>query len=192
MIAITKTIGLNGLEGYIIEVQVDVSNGLPCLEIVGLPDIRIKEAKQRVKAAIIRKEGSVFDLSIAIAMLIAMGEIKPQSIQNIAFIGELSLDGGLQKTNGILPICIEAKKLGIKKIFLSKQNVKEACIVAGLEIIAINSLKEAIYQLNSSPKVLQKSEKSIKEEPAKEKEYNLDYSEVKGQENAKRAIETYL
>ena len=132
MLSTIKSIALQGLEGYLIEVQVDASNGMPYWEIVGLPDISVKEAKERVKTAIknsgiefpnkkilinlapanIRKEGSSFDLAIACGILIAIGAIPQIDINKLAntiFIGELSLDGKVNRINGVLPICIEAK-----------------------------------------------------------------------------------
>lgn len=121
----------------------------------GLPDISVKEAKERVRTAIknsgydvlsrkivvnlapadIKKEGPFFDLPIAIGVLICSGSIKAQNIKDTVLIGELSLDGKLNKVNGILPICIEAKKIGIKKVILPIQNAKEAAVVDGIEII---------------------------------------------------------
>ena len=137
MLSIVKSMSLIGLEGYLINVQVDISAGIPSWEIVGLPDTSVKEAKERVRTAIknsgyemnsrkiivnlapadTKKEGSFFDLPIAIGILLCNGQIN-SSFDDIAFIGELSLDGSLNKVNGILPMCIEARKLGIKKIFL--------------------------------------------------------------------------
>ena len=146
MLSIIKSMSLMGLEGYLINVQVDVSAGMPCWEIVGLPDTSVKESKERVKTAIknsgyellsrkvvvnlapadIKKEGSFFDLPIAIGILMCCGEIKNENISDIVFVGELSLDGSINKINGILPMCIEARKLGIKRIIVPLQNIKEA------------------------------------------------------------------
>ena len=149
MLSKVNSMALHGLDGYLIDVQVDVSNGMPCWEIVGLPDTSVKEAKERVKTAIknsgyellskriiinlapadTKKEGSLFDLPIAIGILEDLGEIKNDNLDKIAFIGELSLDGNINRVNGILPMCIEAKKLGIKTIIVPKENSKEAAIV---------------------------------------------------------------
>ena len=152
MLSKVNSMALHGLDGYLIDVQVDVSNGMPCWEIVGLPDTSVKEAKERVKTAIknsgyellskriiinlapadTKKEGSLFDLPIAIGILEDLGEIKNESLDKIAFIGELSLDGNINRVNGILPMCIEAKKLGIKTVIVPKENSKEAAIVNGI------------------------------------------------------------
>lgn len=211
MLAITKSMALHGLEGYFVSIQVDISNGMPYFEIVGLPDASVKESKERVKTAIrnsnieflsrrivvnlspanTRKEGSTFDLPIAIGILIANKNIKHPNLEKVLketiFIGELSLNGNIEKTNGILPICIEAKKLGIKKIILPKQNAKEAMVIKGLEILPVANLREVILYLNGRKKILQQesSDINLKEDV----EYEFDFSEVKGQENAKRALE---
>lgn len=146
MLSIVKSMALRGLEGYLIDVQVDVSSGLPSWEIVGLPDVSVKEAKERVKTAIknsgvefqskkivvnlapadTKKEGSSYDLPMAIGILISMDVITNQELDKIAFIGELSLDGKINKVNGVLPMCIEAMKLGIEKIIVPEENAKEA------------------------------------------------------------------
>ena len=135
MLSNVKSMSLQGLEGYVVNVQVDVSAGIPYWEIVGLPDISVRESKERVRSAIknsgyelqsrrivvnlapanTKKEGSFFDLPIAIGVLICMGEIQNVDLENTVFIGELSLDGKINSVNGVLPMCIEAKKLGIKK-----------------------------------------------------------------------------
>ena len=129
MISIVKSMALHGLDGYLVDVQVDITNGLPYLEIVGLPDTSIRESKERVKSAIkncseefpskrivvnlapadTKKEGPIFDLAIAIGILKATDRIT-RNIENTVFIGELSLDGTLNKVSGILPMCIEAAK----------------------------------------------------------------------------------
>jgi len=139
MLSIVKSMSLIGLDGYLVDVQVDVSAGIPCWDVVGLPDISVKESRERVRTAIknsgydmqsrkivvnlapadIKKEGSFFDLSIAIGILACSGEVNEENINDTVFIGELSLDGKLNKVNGILPMCIEAKKLGIKKVIIS-------------------------------------------------------------------------
>lgn len=207
MLSKVNSIALRGLDGYLVEVQVDISSGIPCWEIVGLPDISVREAKERVRAAIknsnfefksrkivvnlapadLRKEGTYFDLPIAIGILLNMGYISNVS-NEIAFVGELSLDGGINKVNGILPICIEAKKLGIKKIVLPKENREEGVFVEGMEIIAVKNIKEVVGYLNGkiNIKVENKESKNFNNYTTK---LDLDFSDVKGQENAKRALE---
>lgn len=135
-----------------------------------------------------KKEGSFFDLPIAVGLLMNFGEIKEQNLEDIIFLGELSLDGKINKVNGVLPICIEAKKLGMKKIIVPYENRKEASIVENIEVLGVNHLKEIVKYLNNEISI--KPEKSNIEELFKNnKKYVLDFSEVKGQENIKRAIE---
>lgn len=212
MLSIVKSMALQGLDGYLVSVQVDISEGMPNFEMVGLPDASVKESKERVRTAIknsgikllsrklvvnlapanTRKEGSKFDLPIAIGILISSEKIPKnknveQFLKETIFIGELSLDGKVEKTNGILPICIEAKKLGIKRIVLSKQNAKEASIVEGLEILAIQELKEIIEYLNGENYI--QKQKNQKFNSINQENYEFDFSEVKGQETVKRALE---
>lgn len=210
MLSIVKSIGLQGLTGYFINIEVDISNGMPCFEIVGLPDVSIKESKERVRTAIknsgfetlskrviinlapanIRKEGSNLDLPIAIGVLIASGKINNEDLkvflEESIFIGELSLDGTVEGINGVLPICIEARRLGIKRIILSANNAKEAEIIKGLEVLPINNLKEIVNYLNGEQEI--KKEKNKKSLIYNNK-YDVDFSDIKGQENAKRALE---
>lgn len=162
MLSKVNSIALRGLEGYLIEVQVDISSGMPYWEIVGLPDMSVKEAKERVKTAIknsgyeflsrkvivnlspadLRKEGSYFDLPIAVAILLNMAVIK-RIETNTVIVGELSLDGSINRINGILPICLEAKKMGIDKIILPKENAREGALVDGLDVIGVKKYKRS-------------------------------------------------
>ena len=211
MLSIIKSIALNGLNGYLVSTQVDVSNGLPFFEIVGLPDTSVKESKERVKTAIknskaeflskriivnlapanTRKEGSSFDLPIAVSILIANGNIYSKNLNDLLestiFIGELSLNGNIEATKGILPMCIEAKNLGIKKIILPKSNAKEASVISGIEIIPVSNLNDVIDFLNEDIIISPESVSSfISDFPHS---YQFDFSEVKGQETVKRALE---
>ena len=187
--------------------QVDVSGGLPGWDIVGLPDTSVKEAKERVRTAIknsgyelqsrkiivnlapadTKKEGSAFDLPIAVGILICT-EVISKIPENIIFIGELSLDGKINKVNGILPMCIEAKKLGIKNIVLPKENAKEASVVEGLNIYGANTLSEVVDFLNGNA-TIQKTQIDIQKLFETNNKSILDFNEVKGQENIKRALE---
>ena len=208
MLSNVKSMSLHGLEGYVVNVQVDVSAGIPYWEIVGLPDISVRESKERVRSAIknsgyelqsrrivvnlapanTKKEGSFFDLPIAIGVLICMGEIQNVDLENTVFIGELSLDGKINSVNGVLPMCIEAKKLGIKKVIIPKENAKEAAIINGIEVVGVERLQDVVFYLNKQLEILP-SKINIEEIFTSENKYNLDFSEVKGQENIKRALE---
>lgn len=208
MVSNIKSISLNGLEGSLIEVQTDISGGLPKIEIVGLPDMSVKESKERIRAAIknskiefpskkiivnlapanTRKEGTIYDLSIGIGILTALGKINKKELESTIIIGELSLDGKVNPINGVLAICIEAKNLGIKKVILPKANEREAAIVKGLEIIGVKNLIEVIEYLNHNIEIKSANIDIIKILNKKVKE-DIDFSEIKGQENAKRALE---
>ena len=208
MISIVKSMSLHGLEGYPIEVQVDVSGGLPCFEIVGLPDTSIREAKERVKTAIknsgfelqsrriivnlapanTKKEGSYLDLPIAIAILLNIEEIQKQDLKKTIFIGELSLDGKINKINGVLPICIEARRLGIEKVIVPVENSNEAAIVDGIDVIGVQTLEEVVKYLNGAIE-LTPNKINVKTYFEQNNKYLLDFAEVKGQENIKRALE---
>lgn len=211
MLSIVKSMSLIGLDGYLVSVEVDVSSGMPCFEIVGLPDITVKESKERVKTAIknsnlellskkiiinlapanTKKEGSMFDLPIAVGVLISNKNIKSKFIeeilQNTIFVGELSLDGNLNKINGILPICIEAKKLGITQIVLPFENAKEAAIIDGISIFPAHNLLDVVsfFYNNLKSEVNPKNPINSNSNST----YPIDFSEVKGQENVKRALE---
>ena len=183
-------------------------HGMPSWEVVGLPDTSLKEAKERVRTAIknsgyefqsrkivvnlapanTRKEGSFFDLPIAVGILMNFEEINNQKLDDTVFIGELSLDGRINKVNGILPMCIEAKNLGMKRIILPKENEEEASIVEGINVIGAKDLKQVVRYLNKQEKINPKIS-NIEEFFHKQNQYSLDFSEVKGQENIKRALE---
>lgn len=208
MLSITKSMSLHGLEGFLIDVQVDISAGMPSWNIVGLPDTSVKESKERVATAIrnsgyellsrkivvnlapaeIKKEGSIFDLPIAIGILKGIDAITQKNIENFLMIGELCLNGDLNPINGALPICIEAKKLGIKQIILPKQNAKEASVIDGIEILGADNLTQVVEYLNGKSQI-NTITTNWKESIENNKQLNLDFSEVKGQENVKRAIE---
>ena len=211
MLSMVKTISLNGLEGHLIDVQTDITAGIPSFEIVGLPDTTVKEAKERVKTAIknlkyqfpskkilinlapanLRKGGSRFDLPIAIGILLALGIVSPavqNTLYNTIFIGEMSLSGKINRVNGILPMCIEAQNLGIKRVILPATNSHEAAVVKDLEIIPVKTLKEVVEYLNGIHDI-KKAEVDIDNLFEDKNNSILDFSDVKGQENVKRALE---
>lgn len=206
LISVVKSMCLYGLEGLIVDVEVDISNGMPCWDIVGLADTSIKESKERVRTAIknckielqsrkyiinlspsnIHKNGPSFDLAIAVGILLSMKIIKKSNLEDTLFIGELSLDGNIKKVAGILPICLSAKENKLKRIILPKENAKEAAIVEGLEVIGVNSLLEVIDFLNCNLEIFPEEKKEYKQNNNINKK---DFSDVKGQEFVKRALE---
>lgn len=211
MLSKVKSMSLEGLNGYLIEIQTDVSGGLPNFDIVGLPDIRVKEAKERVRTAIKnsgiefpsrriivnlapadkRKEGTFFDLPIAVGILMAIDKISKKNISDFdttIFLGELSLDGKINRINGILPMCIEALNLGIRRAIIPKENFVEASIIENLEIIPVDNLEEVITYLKGKIQIkgqIKNNEITFDNLT----DYGVDFSEIKGQENAKRALE---
>lgn len=203
----TKTCVLNGLNGYDIDVEADLSSGLQAFNIVGLPDLSIKESKERVKSAIsnsgfsippgrvtinlapanLKKDGSQIDLAIAVSMLLAIGVIEYLPDDKTVFLGELSLDGRVITFDGALPMIISLKELGFKKFFISNAIKNEVNIVQGIEIYPISHLKELVDCLNGVIEI--KKEDIVKVNLDEEIKYDIDFSDIKGQENLKRAME---
>lgn len=207
MISNVKACVLQGLSGYQIDVETDLTNGLPSFNIVGLPDVSIKESKERVRSALtnsgydfplsritvnlspasIKKEGSQLDLPIALGILAAKGEIGIIE-EEVCFIGELSLDGTIKSINGVLPMVISLRDQGIKKVYIPKTNQDECSYINDMEIYAIESLTILVNHLNrqdiKSP--IQVREFNLNEPSAK---HDMDFLEVKGQESLKRAVE---
>ncbi len=207
MIAKVNGFSLIGLQGVAIEVEVDINNGLPCFDVVGLADTAVKESKERVRSAIknsgrnipvkhitinlapadVKKEGSALDLAIAMGILISSGQLDAD-VKDVVFLGELSLDGSLRRVNGVLPILISALDMGYKKFIIPKANQVEASYVDGIEVVAVENLKQAIDHLSGLNLLqpIQKHDYSAKES---KNIYHSDLSLVKGQAVAKRALE---
>lgn len=208
MLAKTKSYALNGVEGYEVAIEVDLNAGLPAYDTVGLADTAIKESKERVRSAIknslltypirkitinlapadTKKEGSHFDLAIALGILIANEEIESNTYKDYIILGELSLDGSINSIRGVLPLIISAIQNGHKKFILPAKNAKEASYISGIEVYAFDKLAEVVDFLTgkSEVKPLETSEFVA---ISKANKYNVDFSEVKGQLVAKRALE---
>ena len=210
MLAIINSFGLHGLEGYLVKVEVDINKGLPSYDIVGLADVAIKESKQRVISAIknqgfnypigkitinlapadTKKEGSLYDLPISVGILVSTGQLQVEvaKLNQFSFIGELSLDGTLRRIKGLLPILITARSLGIQKIFVPKENAKEASFIEGLEVYPANSLEEVIKMLSGELDIA--PVECLSYEYIKSMHRNSgDFAYIKGQASAKRALE---
>jgi magnesium chelatase family protein len=208
MLAKVFSYGVLGIEAYPIEIEVDVSRGLPAVNIIGLADTAIKESRERVKSAIknsgfgwpaeritisltpsdIKKEGAGFDLAIALGILAATEQINSENLKNYCILGELSLDGALRPTKGILPISAALAKFRIKDIILPIQNAKEAAIVSDIFVWPLKTLRQTVEFLNN-PQNLQPFKLDLEELFKHSADYSLDFSEVKGQYAAKRALE---
>ncbi|HOJ42693.1 MAG TPA: YifB family Mg chelatase-like AAA ATPase [Syntrophorhabdaceae bacterium] len=208
MISKIITATLYGINGKVIEVEVDITYGLPSFNIVGLPEASVKESKERVRSAIknagfefpsdritvnlapadMRKEGSSFDLPIAIGILASMGIVKPEKAKDYFLAGEISLDGSIKAIRGVLPITMLAAKEGIKNIIVPVENGKEASLVKDIHVYGASHILEIIHFL--------KGEGYLQEFPPSEfsfkdlsHEEGLDFSDIKGQTHAKRALE---
>ena len=200
---------LTGIDGYIVETEVDISSGLPCFEIVGLPDSAVKESKERVRTAIknsgfvfpvkritvnlapanTRKEGPSFDLPIAIGILTCIDVINNNKTKNIFFAGEVSLDGLVKPISGILPLIYGAFENGVKKCIVPLANAEEAALVKGMEVIGVKTLNETVDYFNGKkdiPPTVINFDKLFSDDGDF---YEFDFADVKGQDNVKRALE---
>ena len=204
MFTSVKSMGLFGMHSYMVHVEIDVSGGLPHFDIVGLPNTSVSEAKERVRSAIknsgltfpvsritvnlapadTKKEGTVYDLPMLIAVLAASHQIHPVP-ETSAFIGELSLGGELRKVNGALPMVIEAYNNGITDVFVPEDNAYECSVVEGINVYPVRSIKQIISHLEGT-EAITPAVYTPKEE---ELQTLLDFADVKGQFEAKRAIE---
>lgn len=204
MISKIKSATFKGIEGEIINVEVDISRGLPIFNIVGLGDTTIKEAKDRIRSALnnsgfklplgritinlspayLRKEGCIFDLAMAMGILMQSGQIEVNNMDDTLVLGELSLDGTLNRVNGILPILYNAKSKGINSVILPIENSNEASLIKDIKIYPMHNIKEVIGFLNYKDLLpYSKTTRFALEKP------HIDFSDIKGQEAAKRALE---
>jgi len=208
MIAKVFSFGLLGIEAYPVEVEVDVSQGLPAIAVVGLADTAIRESKERVKSAIknsgfswpqeritvsmapssIKKEGAFFDLAIALGILAATEQINSENLQDYFILGELSLDGSLRPAKGVLPISVAAAKSKTKNIVVPLQNINEAAVVSDISAFPLKTLRETVEFLNNRD-IVKLFKLDLKSLFNQNSFYPVDFSEVKGQYFAKRAIE---
>ncbi len=208
---LTKVYGsaIHGVSAQTITIEVNVDTGGVGYHLVGLPDNAIKESSYRISAALknigfkipgkkitinmapadLRKEGSSYDLSIALGILAASGQITAAGIEEFIIMGELSLDGGLLPIKGVLPIAIKAREEGFRGIILPKQNVREAAIVSDLEVYGVENIREVVDYFNAGSPLERTTIDVRREFQERVFEFPNDFSEVKGQETAKRAME---
>lgn len=200
-----NSIGVFGIDSFMVEVEADVSGGLPCFEIVGLPDAAVKESRDRVRSALknsgfsfplgritvnlapanIRKEGSVYDLPTLVAILCASGQLQGD-FRDAAFIGEIALDGQVRGIRGVLAMAIQAQKSGVRRLFLPEYNAFEASVVKGIEVFPVQTARQLVEHLQGVSTIAPTAAYQIQPEQML---YPFDFSEVKGQYAAKKAME---
>ena len=205
-----KTFGsaVHGIDATTITIETDVSIGIR-FDLVGLPDNAVKESQQRIDSALrfngyklpgkkilinmapadIRKEGSAYDLPIAMGILAASEQVKMPEIKDFMMMGELSLDGGVQPVKGVLSIAIKAREEGFKGFIVPKQNAREAAVVDRLKIFGVENIKEVIDFLSGKKQIEQTIIDTREEFRTRINSYDIDFADVKGQENVKRALE---
>jgi magnesium chelatase family protein len=208
MLAKVTSCAVVGLDGAIVEVEVDTSRGLPSLTIVGLPDAAVQESRERVRSAIknsgliypnnrltvnlapadLRKEGPAYDLPIAVGILLASDQAWPDRVENALFVGELSLDGGVRDTTGILPMAALAKERGLHTVFVPAEDAPEAALIRGLEVIPVTDLSTLVTHLQGL-RSIEPYHYDVELGADEPPPYAVDFSHVKGQEHVKRALE---
>lgn len=205
MVAKVNSLGIIGLDAFLVAIESDLSNGLPSFDVVGLPDASVKESRNRVKSALkncgfdfptskitinlapadVKKEGSIYDLPILVALLVASGQLDAR-LEKAAFLGELSLSGDLCPVKGILPMALTAKSLGISELFVPAVNACEGALVAGLNVYPVNNINDLHMHLTDKKEILPATA-SLNISPINHS--LVDFSQVKAQYEAKRALE---
>ncbi len=206
MLSQITSYGFSGIDGFAVQVEVDVSGGLPCYETVGLPDASVRESKERVRAAIkncgldypnaritislapadMRKEGSMYDLPIALGLLTATGQLPQTPAGESLFVGELALDGHIRGVAGILPMLISARAAGIKRAVLPADNAEEAAYIDGIDVFPVTDMADAAALIQGG---FTREACQHKAWRASDVHYQTDFSDIKGQQGAKRAAE---
>jgi len=209
MIAIVKSTALSGLDGQIVEVEVDVSRGLPSFDIVGLPDISVREAKDRVRTAIknsglefpvkritvnlapadLKKEGPVYDLPIAVGILAATEQLPPERFQQYVYLGELSLNGSLRGITGVLPNVLAVRDAALQQVVVPMENAKEAALVEGIDVFPASCLDELVAFLRGEYEITPYKLDLKELQDQLEEGAFFDFGDVKGQQTAKRCLE---
>jgi magnesium chelatase family protein len=208
MLAKVLSSAILGIDAILVDVEVDIAQGLPQFATVGLPDGAVKESKDRVKSALknsgyefpnrkitvnlapadIRKEGAAFDLPISLGILAATGVVKSIRLKDFILLGELSLDGGVKPVRGCLPVAVAAKQAGFRGIIVPLENAPEGAVVEGIDVIGVRELAEVVEFLNGDRPIVP-CQADVAELFRENSESGDDFSEVKGQEHAKRALE---
>ena len=209
MLACMRSAAVFGIEASTVHVEVDVSLGIPCFNMVGLPDPSVRESRDRVRSAIrnsgfefpsrritvnlapadIRKAGASFDLPIALGVLAASGSIRRRDVSDVLLIGELSLDGGIQPARGVLPIAVAARRDQVPALLLPRSNHAEAAVVEGLRLFCVRSLTEAVQALNEPDRFMTGADPQPRMPVVPGPPTAADFADVHGQALARRALE---
>ena len=208
MLARVHSAALHGVEAALVSVEVDIASGLPSFTTVGLPDSTVRESRDRIRAAIqnagfefpidritvnlapadLRKEGSAFDLPMALGILGATGLVKPDRLERALVLGELSLDGGVRPVKGVLPVALYCRRKGLAPLIVPADNAVEASMVSGVEVIPVRTIHDTVEYLNG--------ERPVEPAPAGAGRWlaapppdGVDFADVRGHAHAKRALE---
>ena len=204
MFAGLKSMGLRGIDGFMVEVEADLSQGLPGFDVVGLPDTAVRESRDRVRAAMknagftypvsritvnlapadVKKEGSVYDLPLLLALLCASGQLRA-NMKHRAFVGELSLQGMVRPVRGVLPMVIAAREAGIREVYVPAENGPEAAVVEGITVYPVQNIAELLEHLQGQKELTPALPQVFTPAP----EMMADFADVMGQEAARRAME---
>src|SRR5918999_1878001 len=208
MLAKVNSAALYGIDALRVEVEIDLASGLPQLSTVGLPEGAVKESKDRIRAAVkncgytfpakritinlapadIKKEGSAYDLPMAVGILAAEGLIEKKLLDEYLLIGELSLDGSVKPIHGILPIAIAAKRENFKGVILPEANAAEAAVVHEIEVLGVRDLPQVVEFLNGA-QAIERTTVNLEDLFSQHSQYNADFNDVKGQQHVKRSLE---
>ncbi len=205
MFSSLKSMGLRGIDGFMVDVEADLSQGLPGFDVVGLPDTAVRESRDRVRAALknagftypvsritvnlapadVKKEGSVYDLPLLLALLFASGQLRAD-VKHAAFLGELSLQGAVRPVRGVLPMVIAARQAGIKEVYVPAENGPEAAVVDGIAVYPVSDLAALLAHLRGERPLCALEAAPFTAAP---EETVVDFADVMGQEAARRAME---
>ncbi len=208
MLASVNSLGLTGIDGYVVTVEAFSTDGMPMFEIVGLPDASVKESRERVRAAMascqlsfpvarltvnlapadVRKEGPAYDLPIALAILASSGVLDAEAIEGMAAVGELSLSGGVVGVRGALSMAIAARQQGMRALMLPEENAREAACVEGIDILPVKHLSEALDHIRGK-RTITPATTTPYAQMLRERTRVSDFADVRGQKSAKRALE---
>ena len=198
MIAKVSSCSVTGIDGFIVEVEADISGGLPLFNMVGLPEVSVRESKDRVRTAIknsgyafpmdrvvvnlapadVKKEGTGLDLPVALAILAASGTVPPDHLKSYLFSGELSLDGEIKSIKGVLPYTLTAKEKGFKGIFIPVENADEAALVDGIEVMPVRHLSQIVDYFSGFSDLKPHHRELISDPGMGLPDHGIDFSEI--------------